>query len=326
MTVPLSRKDYFRRYLCPFWLRPESALWYSYEAFAVRAFLGDFKQPSLEIGCTDGTSSFVMLGGEFLNSFDVYSDVSWKPDSIHWNSMKEDYYDIVHPKNNALIVQSSPSQKWTLGVCGKKSHLEKARRLEIYEQVKLYPTGKPLTLLPGNPFETIWAPNLYWNEDLEGFLQEIKVLLAPKGRLLTVVPDRSALEHMLFRSADLKNETWWKDLDRGRFENTSRHARKLNEWEHFFEQAGFEITRKDHFLPVNVLRIHDIGLRPLFPVLMNIYDTLKTKLPEDWLKIKNQWIDTFLYFLSPFCDSDQLSSENAVWHLFELQSKVKKNG
>ena len=54
----LSRKELFRRLLTPFWLRPESALWYSYEAFLVRDYLLPYlKSPSLEIGTMDGVGT-----------------------------------------------------------------------------------------------------------------------------------------------------------------------------------------------------------------------------------------------------------------------------
>ena len=30
-TEPITRQEYLKRYLVPFWLRPESALWYGFK-------------------------------------------------------------------------------------------------------------------------------------------------------------------------------------------------------------------------------------------------------------------------------------------------------
>ena len=106
--VETSRRDYLKRLLTPFWLRPESALWYAHEAFLASKALGPMKGRSLEFGSMDGTATFVMLGGEFSPEFDVYGSVTWNTDSKRWSSIEtSDYYDTV--KDGVRRADSTPA-------------------------------------------------------------------------------------------------------------------------------------------------------------------------------------------------------------------------
>ena len=64
------------------WLRPETALNSAYEKPIIRNFLGDVKQPSLDAGCGDGTTSFLICGGRFIFEFDRFRSVFLKNDRL----------------------------------------------------------------------------------------------------------------------------------------------------------------------------------------------------------------------------------------------------
>jgi len=61
------------KFLNAYWLRPESALWRTCDVESMKGF--EFKAPSLDLGCGDGTFSFLRAGGQFDDTYDVFMDV-----------------------------------------------------------------------------------------------------------------------------------------------------------------------------------------------------------------------------------------------------------
>lgn len=319
----VARKEYLRRLLCPFWLRPESALWYAHEAYLARQYIGPhIRQPSLEFGCMEGVSTFVMLGGEFNPAFDVYSEVTWCRDSISWKSLDDDYYNTTNPGQvEEIDAKVLPDERFEIGLSWKHAHLNKAAKLGIHKRLIEHDPNTPLTMFESQSFATIWAPNLYWVDNLNGAVQELRRVLSNDGRLITALPDTSAPELMVYRFVDQADAEWIKDLDRGRHLNTSRQARSVDEWELFFASQDLRIVRHEMFLPKIVFQVNDIGFRPMFPVFMNIYETLKRQSFSDWHNIKEHWIDTAFHYLAPLCDVEWMEQAGMkkVWHIFELQ-------
>src|SRR5262249_15597397 len=158
---------------------------------------------------------------------------------------------------------------------------DKAGRLGIYERLVQHDPSLPLSPFADRSFATVWASNLYWVENLAGVVQELRRVLRPDGSLVTVLPDKAALDHMLYRFKDRADPEWIKDLARGRYENIARQARDLAGWSHLFREAGLRVARHDRFLPTIVFLVNDLGLRPMFPVLMDIYETLRERAPAD---------------------------------------------
>lgn len=315
------RKDYLRRHLVPLWLRPESALWYAHESFVVRQLLGTpMSRPTLEYACFDGTPTLVLLGGEFGLDFDVYSEVSWSRDSVHWQSFNDDYYNVSRGRQAAVDVTTPPRETFDVGLSWKQAHLEKAARLGLYGRLVEADPNQPLGMFGDATFATIWAPNLYWVDDLPLALGEMRRILQPGGALVTVLPDPAVLEPMLFNLADRTDPAWIRDIDRGRFANFSRQARTVDQWTALFADAGLSVDQHEWFIPKSVLYVHDIGFRPMFPVFMNMYETLRQHRPEDWRKLKEHWIETVYYFLAPLCDTEwmtRMGMEN-LYHAFRL--------
>lgn len=59
----MQDKDILRRFLNAYWIRPESALWRALDVRSMKNF--QFESPSLDLGCGDGTFSFLRGGGYF---------------------------------------------------------------------------------------------------------------------------------------------------------------------------------------------------------------------------------------------------------------------
>ncbi len=315
-----SRREYLQRLLVPMWLRPESALWYAHEAYVARKWLGSFESPSLELGCMEGVSTFVMLGGEFGLGFDVYRDVEWSERSHRWGSLADDYYD-KPPATADVDITSRPAERFDAGLAWKRSHVEKAARLGIHDKLVEHDPNEPLAMFEDDAFALVWGPNLYWIDRFEQMLGELRRIVRPDGRIVTVLPDRSALDHMLHRFADSTDREWIANLDRGRHANISRQARTDDEWREFFSGAGLSVSRHEAFLPQIVFQVSDIGLRPLFPVLMNVYETLRAKSEDDLLRIKQHWLEVTEEFLAPLCDNEWMDAVRMprVWNIYELR-------
>jgi SAM-dependent methyltransferase len=322
MTATEIRQDYLRRHLTPLWLRPESALWYAHESHLAREMLGTpMARPSLEFTCFDGTPTLVLLGGAYGPEFDVYSEVSWSPQSHHWHSLADDYYN-VSGRGGSIDVVTPPLERIDVGLTEKKAHLDKAARLNLYDHLVEHDPNRPLTMFADGSFATIWAPNLYWVDKLDVALNELRRVLAPDGRLVTVLPDISVLTPMLYSVAQKIDPGWARDIDRGRYSNFARQARTLDGWQSAFAAAGLRIARHERLIPRIVLQAHDVGFRPMFPVFMRIYDALRECHREEWRRVKQHWIDTVYYFLAPLCDTawmDEMRMER-VYHAFQLGS------
>lgn len=317
-----DRRDYFRRLLGVMWLKPESALWYSHELFVARQLLGEsFQSPSLEFGCMDGVNTFLLLGGEFDPAFDVYEEVRWDRASHHWKSLADDYFDTFDPeRDTSRDVRTAPRERIDVGLSWKRAHVVKAARLGIYGRVVEQNPNEPLDQFAASEFATVWAPNLYWVEQLDQLLRELARILRPDGRIVTIFPDKQLLSHLWFRFAEATDPEWLKDLDRGRYGNAKRHARTLEEWEAVFARAGLRISRHEPFLPSIVAEVYDIGLRPMFPVMMDIHQTLRANAPADLPRIKEHWIELTDHFMSAMCRTDwpQRMGMPMLWHAFEL--------
>lgn len=54
-------KEILKNFLNAYWLRPETALWRTLDVEAMRTF--KVTSPSLDLGCGDGTFSFIRAGG-----------------------------------------------------------------------------------------------------------------------------------------------------------------------------------------------------------------------------------------------------------------------
>ena len=307
------------------WLRPESALWYAHECSVVRRAFGPgpIARPSLEFGCMEGLSSFVLLGGQFGLDFDMYADASWEQpqaSSTVAGGRPRDYFD-QRPRDQAVAIEAPATDGFDVGLSWKLAHLEKARRFGTYGRMVEQDPNLPLAQFADQSFASIWAPNLYWVDRLPDLLSELRRILRLDGRMVTVLPDRSALDQSLARRLAGADSQWLASLDRGRYENIGRQARTEPEWRQLFAERGLEIRHHERFLPSLVFSVNDVGLRPLFPVLMNIYQKLRGQSLEAWREVKRQWLEVVGGYLTPLCHGDwvETASTTLVWHLFDLR-------
>ena len=326
-ALAASVEDLFDCLIGPMWLRPESALWYAHMLHAAGSLLGwSVAGRSMEFGCMDGVNTVALLGGDFADDFDVYDEVSWDRSSHLRSTLKDDYFDTYDPGVEVRLLRS-PRQQIDLGIDWKESHVRKALRSGAFKEVRQVDRSRPLSGLPMGGFQTVWAPNIYWIEDLGSLLRELARVVCPGGTLVTIGPDRVLLDHMWYRFADRVDEAWLRGLDRGRFENAERHAKTSEEWADLFEREGWAIDSHDGFIPALVGDVYDIGLRPMFPVFLNMRSKLKTVSRTAMLEVKKSWVHELKCALKPLCRKEPVSGSPAVclWHAFRLRRTEGKS-
>jgi hypothetical protein len=314
-------QDIFERLVVPLWLRPERALWDSHAFAAVRSFLRpphDFERPALDFGCLDGFPSFVMMGGSLSMDTDEYADLVGGTTAA---STSGDYFAVHRPDATSTVIQS-PAQKFSVGVSWREEHLKKAARLSFYDELHLAELANPLRQYPKGAFKTIWSPNLPWcpEPQLRAILFDHVRLLAPFGRILTIVPDTRQLDAEIFAKFQFMPKRWLSEMDRGIGSNLTRNARSDLEWRDFFNGVGLKVLRHERFLPQIVGATYQIGFRPMFPALMEAYGQLRQHDASQWREVKRHWIETLVHFFEPLCDPmvGCNRDENLLWHAYEL--------
>jgi hypothetical protein len=319
-------KDIFKRLLVPMWLRPERALWEAHQLNVVRGLLGeDFMQPSLEYGCTDGILSYVMLGGSLGLPFDDYGEVSCDRDAYTQHSLLgSDYFDRFEKDLDlSQAVKTRPAQHFTCGISWKETHIQKSERLGFYEQLFCRSFDASLDDLPAKHFKTIFGANLFWLDDgqLDRAVRELRRKVHPQGRMITIFPNEHQPAALFYAHAKAVDPKWADDLDRGIHINLTRHAQGSAEWQAFFQERGWSISRQETFIPSVVSEVYQIGLRPMFPVFVNMYQRLAKETPEGLLDLKAHWIETAYHFLSPLCDTAWMDHAGMprLWHALELR-------
>src|ERR1700730_12797869 len=76
-----------RTFLEYYWLRPETAMWRALDCTALARF--ELRRPSLDLGCGDGTFSFIRAGGAYEPAYDAFFHVG----GLHRFFEGEDIYD-----------------------------------------------------------------------------------------------------------------------------------------------------------------------------------------------------------------------------------------
>ena len=166
-------------------------------------------------------------------------------------------------------------------------------------------------------FQTIFSNILYWLDSPEAPLREIRRLLRPSGRVWLCFPDPAFLRICTSYTWQDSGSRLLRLLNRGRSENI-RWTLSVPEWHGLVRRIGFKLLSDRPFLSPRTLRCWDIGLRPLFPVLLKTVQQLNE---GDRLRMKEEWIQTVRPFLEELVELDRHSRELAGFHLIGLEKQ-----
>jgi len=313
-TEQMTTTASFNSLLNAFWLRPETALWRELDVRAMRSF--HFGAPSLDLGCGDGIFSFIRAGGAFSTEFDAFRAMSGL-DRFFDNVDVFDAFDArISP-----IVTRAPDYRITCGFDHKTNLLNKATQLGLYESLKQGDANQKLPF-PDQSFNSLFSNIVYWLDDPQAVLAEIGRILRSGGHACLMLPNRTLPEFSFYNQLYVKtgDERWsfLEKLDRGRFSDNIRQSRSGTEWETMFRNAGLHVVAHKSHLSKTVVQTWDIGLRPMFPVLYRMSESVPAeKLPA----IKQDWIAILRQFLEPLADMDDSlsSATDPAFHCYTLE-------
>lgn len=296
-----------RQYLNLYWLRPETAIWRTLDAIELDRF--DFRRPAVDLGCGDGTNAYILMGGDFGADFDAFL-VTAATRSEEFLAGKRDIYDCSHPM---LPMMSPPPGMFDVGVDRKRRELDKAEKLGVYGKTLEHDLNGRLPFEDGE-FKTIFSNAIYWIERIDIVLAEMSRVLARDGKAILLVPNGNIKRYYIYDLYLKRGWDWCKNLDMGRYFHI-RHCYSVKRWKAIFEKCGFRVARHRPYLSHRVIRISEVGLRPLSPVLIK----MANRLPADERRaIKEEWIDYCYRLIRPLFDSGWIMDGRPTFHLFEL--------
>lgn len=170
-------QEVLNRFLNAYWLRPETALWRTLDVESMKNF--EFVSPSLDLGCGDGTFSFIRGGGIHDDSFDVFMDVEHLED--FYNNV--DVYDS-YKNTNSIQVKKHSDYMIDIGLDHKCNLMNKAANLGLYHEFVEADANRKLPF-EDESFQTIFFNIIYWlNNPTQVFSEIYRILKKVAGVVL----------------------------------------------------------------------------------------------------------------------------------------------
>lgn len=297
-------KEILRKFLGAYWLRPETAMWRTLDVESMKNFC--FESPSLDLGCGDGTFSFLRAGGEFQNNFDVFLDVD-NLDRFFENKDVYDSFKDIKMRGGGYSKQAD--YVIDVGLDHKRNLMSKAAKLKLYGQFVEADANKDLPF-EDESFQTIFSNIIYWLDDPSKTFKEIHRILKKGGKCCVMLPNTVYLEssfyYSLYKKTGREEYKFLELIDRGRMQDNLKIVKSYDSWKQIIEEAGLEIVECIPHLSKTLIQIWDIGLRPIFPMLKK----MAMQLEEDFLlEIKEEWIDLFQKIIEPIISNDHLLTQ-----------------
>ena len=225
----------------------------------------NWKSPSLDLNCGNGSFTFMALGGRFHPSTD-YAITDYRisePASIHID----------------------------LGLDAVPEPLKAAEKLDFYHRLKVHDCNRLPFPAEDDYFNTIYCNALYWYQNPDQFLREVYRILAPGGEALFHVMTPKFCEPYDFLRIyfDPEMVDFIDRFKRSRETLNQPYIEKNHEqWRQSFLDAGFSVIAEKPTCPnmfanyfVNVQ--FNLVLEELYEVMSNIDLNLRHKVKQSWL-------------------------------------------
>ncbi len=291
------------------WLRPESALWDAIASSVIASVR--FDSPSLDLGCGNGIFSFITAGGSFSPEFDWYRNVDVKGFWTHG-----DVYDCLRAPFEPAWIVRKPEASFDGALDGKPNLLRQAEALGFYRWVAASNANHGLPFQEES-FQTIFSNMLYWLNSAEASLKEVWRILRWGGRAFLCLPDPKLKEYCMSYHWRESGSPILHLLNRGRSESI-RWTISQSELGRLSHSLRFKMVSHHSYLSPLTLRVWDIGLRPLFPVLIRMVEKMSE---ANRRSIKSDWIDTIRPFLKELVELDGRSKALGGYHFVCLEKE-----
>ena len=303
----INHTDYIKAHLNVAWLRPASALWDVIASTMILKY--EIKHPSLDLGCGNGIFSFITAGGEFSVDYDWYINVN--TEGFREN---KDIYDACKISTLAGFITKKSGYTFSVGLDHKPNLLKQAKALNFYRNLFECDANQQLPFEDGK-FKTIFSNILYWLNSQERSLNELYRILDKEGIAILCIPNIKFYDYCFSYHWKEKNSELLRLLNRGRSE-CMHWTISYGDFASLAKRAGFDIVDHSYYLSPLLLKMWDIGLRPLSPLLIKMYNSLTQ---ENRKSIKMEWIETLKEFLLPLYDMEIKCKDEGGFHLFVLR-------
>lgn len=270
------------------WLRPERAIMKLFKTVSLENV--EFKSPSLDLSCGDGSLMFLHFGGEFEDDFDHY--LATRADEFSHDKFI-DIYDI--ESNEQPPIRKRPDYVIDHGTDWKDGLLDKARHMGAHANLIRHDNNELPLPFDNESLATVFSNAVYWVDDVEGLMADIHRVLKPEGQIVLQLMTPHFLG-TLDRLEGTLSERAINILDRNR-RATMPGARTFAEWEAIVKEAGFsDITTETMFPSELLIDIWNVGFRPISHLLIQMANELD---PVKRAKIKKEWVNIFHALLLP---------------------------
>ena len=309
-------KSYLREYLNIFWLRPENAVWRTYDA-AVLSGLDWTLRPSVDLCCADGVNSFILCGGKLGIAFDAF--LSIRDMSVaDFFSGKKDIYDYPFIRKEKIKIACKPKRVFDYGIDWKRNSLQKAAKLCLYKNLIFQDANDRLSLKDAS-VRLVFSNSIYWMRDVKFVMRELRRVLADNGKVIALMPSASFKKYYIYNKYLRHGWKFCKVLDMGRYRHVN-NCYTYDEWKKIFNDCGFSIRSHTSYLSGRFVEMNVIGFRPMSKVLIKMANSLSRQERAD---IKTEWIDTLMHILMPMFEDGFLSDDGGeqTFFMFELAKR-----
>jgi SAM-dependent methyltransferase len=303
--------EVLRAYLDMYWLRPEAALWRTFDALTLMRLGLD--RIDLDLGCGDGINSYLLSGGRLPPDVDDFLGTT----AVSAATFFTGAVDIYDAPAAGDVAVPAPARRIRYGLDWKQSLLDKARGLGLYDELIQHDANDPLPLA-AESIGSVFCNVLYWLDNVDQALKDIGRVLTRDGAATVLVPDAALRDfYVHHRFVVARGWTWMSALDMGRHTHV-RHQYSQAEWERRFATAGLRVRDHEAYLSSRVIEIHEVGLRPLSPVLIKMAGLLS---PADRAQVKSEWVDYVMALALPMITSGWLEAPEltTTFHAFVLE-------
>jgi len=289
------------------WLRPETALWRTADTLAITSLART--EFDFDLGCGDGLNSYLLAGGQPPLDVDSFVDIhDTTPEAFFKDTV--DIYDSAVANGRTI---APPPRQIHIGLDHKAHLLNRAAGLNLYERLICHDANERWPI-PDHSVQSLFSNVIYWLADLRHSFLEIARVLAPEGTALLLLPDENLKLFSASRWVTEHGWQWASHLDRGRLAQF-RHRYSEQGWCNALNAAGLRVQNHRAFINDRLVQIHEIGLRPLSPVLIKMANKLS---PNDRASIKLEWVEYCMALALPMFLSGWLTDESRTqnFHAF----------
>jgi SAM-dependent methyltransferase len=311
-------EQYLEQLLEIHWLRPETALWRTFDSLLLEeSGIFKYSNKNIDLGCGDGTMSYLAAGGKIIN-YDVFEKVK----SLKNYNKGEDIHNCTELGN---INHSNADLRYSFdyGVDHKDVLVRKAKCFDSFYKNTLVQDLNEKLPFSGLSYDAAFSNILYWLNDIDKILKEWNRIIKLNGHLVLFVPNdnfkqKAWLYYDAPHSGDLKYLNFF---DRG-YNALIHHCYDSKTWEKKFNRNGFSVKKHIPYLSNPVMNIWNIGTRPLAPLLISMANDLSL---ESRIKNKKEWVSYFTEFFSPIIKEEYLKTrpENeCAFHFYVLEKNA----